>query len=201
MGIHTFQRRGVTDDYLSSQVPEGATTYPVRPPSYQEVEPTNEAYLEDLKYAMKGEGWDYYGAGSAPQARAIKQIANASLASDGDSISVNLGWQDIGLEVEITTKGATAILVVSSVLAGIAIGGQTRVLIDGGSFSNAIVGPDAADYPVLSGRATAPFTTVLAIPSTASETTYTIRCQVQAVGLFSIATPRKGSTLVVSEYA
>jgi hypothetical protein len=204
MGLQLFKQRGVTDQYLSSQLAPGysATVSPAVPPVYQQVDlQPDDGDLDDLQAAMDGEGWDYVGPGPAPQARTIKQIQPSTLGVDSNSIPVASGFTDIGLSVDVTTKGDTTLGIVNSTLLGVTIGGATRVLINGGSFNNVVIGPAEVDAPVLSGSVFAGCTSTINVPSTSNDTTYTIRVQAKAVGALASVIARAGSSLTCFEYA
>jgi hypothetical protein len=88
---------------------------------------------------------------------------------------------------------------VPAVVATINVGGEVRVLLNGGTYSNTEMG--AVALPLLSGG-NAGFTTFEDIAPTPARVTYTLRLQARAVGvLASVTLAPRATSLTVVEYA
>ncbi len=136
------------------------------------------------------------------QPMAAVQIRNAVLDDDWPTNIAVLGgdaWTDIVTKT-LNTKGGTIAMVTLSGIAATVIGGQLRCVIDGGAFSNAEVGPELAQFPILSAGC-AGFTFPLSVPATESRVSYTIKLHMRAFGIAATIKPLKGTALTIVEYA
>lgn len=114
----------------------------------------------------------------AASQRNILQIVTAAKADD-QTVAVAAGWTDI-LTQAITTTSGVSLSIQWGVVGDITIGGAARVLIHGGAFSNAQVGCGAR-FAVHASSAVSLFGPV----AVASSTAYTVKLQVEGVGVIS----------------
>jgi hypothetical protein len=196
---YTYENQGVTAAYLAQQVPGTGTVSPAVPARLQTIT-WDETYKDDLDYAMASAGWVFAYEGVSPPALTIAQIQPTFLAADASLILVASGWVDV-LTKTITTIGGTSIGSQITALGAPAIGvGQARLVVDGGSYSNQVMGAAAYDIPLTSQGGVA-FHIPTPIPDTSPNlTTYTFKLQMQATGILGTLTPRKGTGLTLLEY-
>lgn len=196
-----YRQRGVTAaDILAHTPATSVTTTPTFPPCFQEVT-ADDSFNTDIDAYMAEQGADFVEAD--PPANTSFMIANiksAKLAADSTAFPVASGWQDVsGLSVSLSTLGGTTLgITLSAVNSNIAIGGQVQAIINGGSFSNVVVG--LAAFPLLTSSF-AGFTTFVTLPA-AARTTYTVRVQARGLGVLASVTLAAGATsIAVFEYA
>jgi hypothetical protein len=176
------------------------------------IQSTSEITIEDARIGCDAAMAELTGAEfveanpPAPSALSAVQSQAAKLTITGTVINVGSGWQDMTdgtntLSVQISSRGGTRLLVVSSAIATVSIGGQVRTVISGGEFAANTELYEPISLPLLSAGTVAPCTTYVDLPPTENRTTYTVKLQAQGVGIIAAVTPRKGATLVVLEYA
>lgn len=199
--VRRYVAAGPSEAALASQVPIGTSIVVATVVPRAEVDVTidPDTSATDLDFAMDALGWSFSeSAPPAPTALAIRQSQASKLTTTGSSIGVALGWTDV-LSVTISSKGASRLVVVSSLIATVSIGGEVRTLINGGSFSNEEL-YEPISLPLLSSGTVAPCTTYVDLPSTVNRTSYDIKLQARGVGILAAVTPRKGAALLAIEY-
>ncbi len=202
MGTHTYRQIGVSADYLATQISSAYTATPQQavPITYQSIDLSDDVALDDLTAAMNYVGWEYDHAGVAVVAKTIAQIIPSALVSDASSIPVASGWVDV-LTGSISTPGGSSVGVQVTAVANPSVGvAQVRVIVNGGSFSNTVIGATAYDIPI-SSQATIGFNAPTSIPDTSpTNTTYTFKLQMQATGVLGSVVPRAGTVMSLIEY-
>jgi hypothetical protein len=202
MGTHTFRQQGVTDQYLGNQVPAAfkCTAGQAVPIVFQPVTIDDEDGLPDLIGAMESAGWTYDHEGDPTVAKTIAQIVPNALVSDASSIPVASGWVDV-LSSTLTTLGNSSVGVQVSAVGNPSVGvGQARVIVNGGDFTDMVVGATAYDIPT-SSQGVASFNAPRTIPDTSpTPTTYTFKLQMQATGGGGAVVPRAGTVMSLIEY-
>lgn len=203
MGQHTYRQQGVTDDYLSTMLVPGntGTVSDVVPIVFQtiDLEP-DDSDLDDLTAAMEAKGWVYFAAGPAPAAKTIAQIVPQMLSSDAASIPVASGWVDV-LSGNVTTLGNSTVGVQATAIGTVGVGAaQVRLRVNGGAFSNQVIGASHYDMPILSASTIA-FNIPRPIADTSpTQTTYTFTLQMQATGILGTVVPKAGTAMTLVEY-
>lgn len=200
---YRYKQRGLTSDFIADQcggTPPNAVGLLI-PTSTQDVE-YEESYHVDVLSAAQQAGYELVEE-SPPGNTAVylAQVKNATLAADSSSIPVASGWTDVsGLSVNLSTFGGTIFgVTLSAVNAAIAVGAQVRVLINGGAFSDLVLG--TAAFPLLTSSF-AGFTMATPVSVTGSRTTYTVRVQARGLGvLASVSLAAGASSITVFEYA
>ena len=134
----------------------------------------------------------------APQLRIAKELESAGVA-----IAVALGWQTLSdgtrsLTGSFQSTGGTSLEVTLWGSASVLVGGSVRVVINGGSFSNAVITVEPATLAI--GAQKIMQSGSVEIPVTGSPTTYTVTAQGQGVGLFASITPASGTNLLAKEW-
>ena len=200
-------KQGCPDETaISNLLPGGATVtaFTLYAPSIMDAALSDDAAAEDLDGILAADHcWilqDVDPVAGAAKTR-VQSVA-AVLAADASAIATASGWTDV-LSIDLTTKGGTTagVLVAAIASSGILGEGQARLIVNGGAFSNVVLG---ATYHALAmtttkSRDTAAFHVPVSIPST-SGTTYTFTLQMQATGLLNSMTPRKGCALTCAEH-
>lgn len=195
---YTYVDQGVTLAQVSQQVPGTGAVAPAVPIRLQTVT-WDSTYKDDLDAMMAGLGWSYLYQGTAPTAKVIAQIEATALGADAASIAAAAGWVTV-LTQTIVTRGGSDVDVRATAV-GDTVGGtaQARVLLNGGDFTDSIVG--AVQYDLRDSSYGASATRYLsAIPDTSpTETTYTFELQFAVTGGASTVVPRKGTELTLVE--
>jgi hypothetical protein len=136
-----------------------------------------------------------------PQLGAIQvpaQILPSKLGADAAVINFGASWVDV-FSTDITTKGGSRLAAIGAPIFSCTLGGEYRLLIDGGSFSPGTVLVDPIAL-ALESRKPYPVQSPVEIPATANYTTYTVKLQAQATILTGTVTPKKDSALSLFEY-
>lgn len=195
MTAHTFRFNGPTEYMLEQPLgPTIAEAGPATPVMYSVVDLGDGSLLTDLIAEMAKAGWTYVGQESR-SVPSLLQAHRSKLTADASAINAAAGWADV-LSVEVDSGGSSALEILGSLQAGVTLGGQLRVVIDGGSFSDAIIAMQ--DLQALAGNAPGHLSTYVDLPS--GDETYAVKLQASAAALGSV-TPRAGSSLIVKEYS
>jgi hypothetical protein len=201
MGIHTYRMQGVSDEYLATQIasPTTAEVSEALPIIYQSVDLSDDASLDDLTAGMNWQGWVYAFPGTPPLAKTILQMISEGLSSDASQIGVGDGWVDV-VTCDLTTFGGSSVGVQATAVGSVGVGpGQARVKVDGGAFSDLVIGATYYELGVLT-RATVSFHFPRPLADTSpSQTTYTFKLQMQATGVLGTVTPRVGTFMTLVE--
>lgn len=204
--VYRYRRIGVTADQFDNAVGTIPTVVGnVSPSAYQDLTYDSDYHtggsIGGAVEQMAAMGWEFVTASPpAGTPLVIRQTVSAAIASDSSSIPVASGWTDVtGLSVSITTLGGSiARMAACAAPAAIAIGASYRVLINGGSFSDVVLGTMPLKLSVGLPR---PFFVNQALGAT-SPTTYTFRVQAQGVGvLSSVSLEALVSSIAVTEYS
>ena len=198
---YTYKRHGITLAYLQGVVPgSGGSVGDQTPPAYQLVT-WDSLYKDDLDAAMSTAGWGYLWQGTPPPAKTIANVVPSALAADANPIAVASGWVDV-LSGAIQTRGDSSVGVqVTALCAGSVGTPQARVRVNGGAFSNQVIGASAYDFEGGSSIQPIAFHFPRPIADTSPTlTTYTFTLQVQAQGILGTATPKAGTTMTLVEY-
>lgn len=137
----------------------------------------------------------------AHRGKVIAQFVTSELVADASAIEVASGWVDV-LSAVATSRGGSSVCVQGTAVGSPTVGdAQVRLRINGGSFSNLVIGATYYELSALLTHAVASFTVPLEIPDTSPDATeYTFTLQMQAQGIIGTVTPRLGTVLTVVEY-
>lgn len=204
--VRRYKQAGPSAAAINAALPEGVTVSDivVYAPAIMDATLSDDTAAGDLDDVLAAdEGWEFLDADPvAGAARTIAQIVPAALGADASAIATADGWTDV-LTASITTKGGTSIgtQVTAVGSAGTTGEGQVRLVINGGSFSNVVLGPTYVSLATTTtlSRAVVAFHAPVAISAGAAET-YDFKLQMQATGLLNTLTPRKGCALTCIEY-
>lgn len=197
---YTYRETGVTAAYLGQQMPGTGTVASAVPIRYQTITWDSD-YKDDLDAAMASAGWTFAFQGSAPAAKTIAQIQSAVLLADGSAVVPADGWVT-KLSRTLTTRGGSnmGVQVTAVGNTGGSGVGAARILANGGSFSNTVIGADQYDLHDANWGFAA-FHHPLALPDTSpTETEYTLALQFSVTGVGSSLVPRKGCVVTLVEY-
>lgn len=196
---YTYKTAGVTAAYLAQQVPGTGTVALLVPIAFQTIT-WDETYKADLDAAMMAKGAEFAYEGTAPPAKAVMQIVPSFLAADASSIAVAAGWTDV-LSASITTLGDTSVGAQVTAVADPSIGvAQVRLIVNGGAYSNAVIGATAYDIPINSQGCIAFHVPTPIAGTSPTVTEYTFKLQMQATGTLGSVVPRAGSGITLVEY-
>lgn len=134
-----------------------------------------------------------------PTVRTVENIETVALAANSAAFPVAQGFQDVAdLSKTISTRGGSKLVIeLLAATASITVGGAVRVLINGGSFANAIVG--TVNFPVLVGGSTG-FRASVDIP-VGARADHTVRVQAAGVGILaSVSLAAVASCMTITEY-
>lgn len=194
MSSHRYRLNGPTDSYLEQFLGVGAVIGgPVAPSAYALRELDSESLLTDLDFEMARAGF-VRDDSSLELPISTLQVKRAKLSSDAAGIA-GASYATV-LSVSLTTRGGTVLELRGSVVASVVLGGNTRIVIDGGAFSDQVV--LSCSHPILS-NAFGGGDTYISIPATENATSYDIRVECASVALGTL-TPRAGSALIATEY-
>lgn len=197
---YTYIRSGASQGYIASQVPGTGTVYAAVPPVYQRIT-WDETYKADLDYAMSQQGWTYAYEGQPSVAKTIAQIQSTVRTVDASAIVPADGWVTVDTRT-LATRGGSAMGVQITAVGntnGSSIA-QARILINGGAYTNTVIGADQYDlHDADWGHAAFHHPVALADTSPA-ETTYTVSMQLSVTGIGSTVTARKGCVITLVEY-
>lgn len=113
---------------------------------------------------------------------------------DADASAINTTTWTTVLSRQVATDGDTFLEIEADMQAGVTLGGNMRLLINGGSFSNEELA--TASFPALGGNS--PGSLEAYVELSASAQIYTVALQAQAITLGSV-TPRAGSAMDIAE--
>lgn len=180
--VERFIRTGPTQAQLEEQIAPGITAVPspVAPPAILDIALSDDTARQDLSGYLETLGYTWSETNPASGAPVtIWQIRTS--AKNTDSSGIGTTWTTIWSQT-VTTKGGSSLACQALALCDVVIGGKARILIDGGSYSDATVGPEVT-FPLLNGALVTPFwPTAIAA---GSSTTYTFKLQIKSVGALS----------------
>lgn len=196
---YTYKRTGVILATLQQQVPGDGSVSDLVPAAFQTIT-WDEIYKDDLDWAMGQQGMMYAYEGIAPPAKSVMQIVPSFLAVDASSIAVAAGWTDV-LSATLTTLGSTSVGAQVTAVADPSIGvAQVRLIVNGGAYSNAVIGATAYDIPISSQGCIAFHVPTPIADTSPTVTEYTFKLQMQATGTLGSVVPRAGSGITLVEY-
>lgn len=196
---YTYKESGVPGSYISQQVPGTGSVLEAVPIRLQTIV-WDETYKADLDAAMSSAGWSYLYEGDAPGAKTIAQSVTGYLAADAASIATADGWVNVK-SVSLTSQGGSVAASFVVAIGNTGSGqGQARVLVNGGSYSNQVVG--AAQYDIHNSNygATGFNIPVPLADTSPTDTTYTFTLQFSVTGVGATIIPRAGSGISLAEY-
>lgn len=121
----------------------------------------------------------------------LVQSERDGLTVDASAIPVASGWVDV-LAVMIVTADDTSILEASAVLLGtVAVGAQGRLVLDGGSYTNAVIA--LGSFPVALAQLSLALLSTRALDAA---DTYTLTLQAQGNGVVATITPLANTTIL-----
>lgn len=192
---YTYKNEGVTAAYLAQQMPGSGTVSAAVPIQYQTIT-WESAYKDDLDAAMSAKGFTYDYAGTAPPAKVIAQIVPSFLTEDASEITVAQGWVDVRESTVVSHGGSSVGVQVTAICTGTVGTPQYRVVVNGGAYTNQVIGAASYDFP--GGTSRQPVASHIPCPTTQAAT-YSFKLQVQAQGVLGTATPRAGSGITAVE--
>lgn len=191
MSTHVYQFVGPSNSVVSGATGVLVSGGAIAPLIKREWTIANDENKPDLDSALAIFGW-------VPSAAPLPMVelahARVRLTSDGAAIPFAAGWVSV-IDLPITTEFAGSTLrVIASMLGSVTLGGQMRIMIDGGGYDNAAL-IDPISLPVLTTVGVAWCGSVDA-PTVA---TYTIRLQASGTIALSSVTPQAGCSLEIDE--
>lgn len=195
MATHRYRFHGPTDDTLAQSLGEGEVVgNPVEPAQYVLRDLGTESLLTDLDTEMKRGGF-VRSDDSLDVPPSLLQIQRSMLSADASAINNAAGWVDVR-SFSISSEGSTVLELDAPCQFGVLIGGQVRLIINGGSMSNVVL--RARDLAALAGNTDGDIRTYVELPS--GSQLYTVSLQASASALGSV-TPRAGCSLTAKEYS
>lgn len=199
---YRYRMQGVTPEEFQEHVGVTPTSTPGIPAVFCDMT-YDDSFATDGHAFMLERGWTLAEiAPPAPSALMVANAKSANLTSASSAFPVASGWTDVaGLSVSIATFGGSKFAIdLRAGVSAILVAGEVRALINGGSFSDAVIGA-AIPLPVLVGGQIA-CALSQDISATGSRTTYTVRVQARGLGaLASVTLAAYTSSIRVIEYA